>query len=280
MVIKTEDFALDVDVQSTEEYYKTNTVCDCIDCRTFQVQAKQKFPLLTQFLEKFGVDISRPDELAAYDKGNVIYYDFVAYTVSGRILQADEYVFYITDSEMRLNIRINHQYIPNEQQSDMYFTVTVSGFRLEQQRKQPCSAHGEYSSVPFGKRFVQRMKQLFTARKASAVSPSMPKREEIVEMMYGMQLEAFGDKVVRVIYSSDRTMRYVILKDEKDLYTYQLEAIYQFDEEEWKYVSSKTNAVPAMWEPFHNALGSSIFSDEQDLLREMESEPEYKQYFS
>lgn len=151
---------------------------------------------------------------------------------------------------------------------------------MERNRKRFSPVHRGYASVPFGKRFVQRMKQLFTARKSPTVSPSMPKREEIVEMMYGAQLDAFSDEVVRVVYSADRTKRFVILKDEKDLYTYQLEAIYQFDEEEWKYVSSKTNAIPAMWEPFHNALGSSIFSDEQDLLREMESEPEYKQYFS
>ena len=31
-------------------------------------------------------------------------------------------------------------------------------------------------------------------------------------------------------------MRYVVLKDEKGLFTFQLEAIYQFDEEEWKYI--------------------------------------------
>ena len=81
------------------------------------------------------------------------------------------------------------------------------------------------------------------------------------------------------IYSQDCSMRYVILKDEKDFFTYQLEAIYQYDEDEWKYICAQDNALPAMWEPFRGIVGKSVFENIDELLKEIKTEPEYKQYF-
>ena len=98
-------------------------------------------------------------------------------------------------------------------------------------------------------------------------------------MMYDKHLNAFADEVIKVIYSKDRSMRYIILKDEKGIFTYQLEAIYQFEEDEWKYVGSHDDALPAMWEPFRGIVGKSFFNNTEELLKEMKAEPEYKQYF-
>lgn len=69
------------------------------------------------------------------------------------------------------------------------------------------------------------------------------------------------------------------MKDEKGLFTYQLEAIYQFDEDEWKYICSHNDALPAMWEPFRDIVGKSFYENEEELLKEMKEEPEYKQFF-
>ena len=74
-------------------------------------------------------------------------------------------------------------------------------------------------------------------------------------------------------------MRYVILRDENGLFTYQLEAIYQYDEDEWKYMCFHDDALPAMWEPFRGSFLKSVFENKEDLWKEMKSEPEYKQYF-
>ena len=74
-------------------------------------------------------------------------------------------------------------------------------------------------------------------------------------------------------------MRYVVLKDEKGFFTYQLEAIYQYDEDEWKYICSHDNALPAMWEPFRGIAGKSFFENMDELLKELNAEPEYKSYF-
>ena len=121
-------------------------------------------------------------------------------------------------------------------------------------------------------------KRLFQKEKPKEV-PAMPPRAEIVEMMYDKSLDAFAEEVVNVVYSLDKTMRYVVLKDEKGLFTYQLEAIYQFDEDEWKYICFHNDALPAMWEPFPGVAGKSLFENEEELLKEMKEEPEYKQYF-
>ena len=122
-------------------------------------------------------------------------------------------------------------------------------------------------------------KRLFQKEKLKEI-PAMPPWAELVEMMYDKSLDAFVDEVVRVVYSADNTMRYVVLKDEKGLFTYQLEAIYQFDADEWKYICSNNVALPAMWEPFRGIVGKSFFENEEELLKEMKEEPEYKQYFA
>lgn len=109
--------------------------------------------------------------------------------------------------------------------------------------------------------------------------PPMHSWETVVEMMYDKYLDAFSDEVVKVIYSKDRWMRYVVLKDEKEFFTYQLEAIYQYDEDEWKYICSHDNVLPAMWEPFRGIVGKSVFENIDELLNELKAEPEYKQYF-
>lgn len=109
--------------------------------------------------------------------------------------------------------------------------------------------------------------------------PPMHSWETVVEMMYDKYLDAFSDEVVKVIYSKDRWMRYVVLKDEKEFFTYQLEAIYQYDEDEWKYICSHDNVLPTMWEPFRGIVGKSVFENIDELLNELKAEPEYKQYF-
>ena len=121
--------------------------------------------------------------------------------------------------------------------------------------------------------------KLFSRKKKdSNVRPSPP-WNEIVDMMHDKYLDAFADEVVTVIYSLDRSMRYVVLKCDNGLLTYQLEAIYQYDEDELRYICSDDKALPAMWEPFHGVGGKSLFESEKELLKEMKSEPEYKRYF-
>jgi hypothetical protein len=120
--------------------------------------------------------------------------------------------------------------------------------------------------------------KLFKKKQKTAITP-MPCWEAVIELLYDKHLDAFSDKVVEVIYSKDRSMRYVVLKENNGLLTYQLEAIYQFDEDDWRYICSNDNALPAMWEPFRGIVGKSFFESMEELREEIENEPEFKQYF-
>ena len=123
-----------------------------------------------------------------------------------------------------------------------------------------------------------RLMSIFKKNKQKKEAPPIQSWESIVDALYDEGLDAFCNEVIRVIYSKDRSMMYVILKDEKNLLTYELEAIYQFDNDEWQYLCSH-RAIPAMWEPYRGVLGSSVFARVEDLLRELMAEPEYKKFF-
>lgn len=108
--------------------------------------------------------------------------------------------------------------------------------------------------------------------------PPMLSWEFIVKKMRDRDLDAFACEVVDIIYSKDCSMRYVILKEENGLFSYQLEAIYQYHEDEWQYICSNDNTL-AMWEPFRGILGSPSFESINELFLNLKAEPEYKQYF-
>ena len=103
--------------------------------------------------------------------------------------------------------------------------------------------------------------------------------ETVLKMMYDTGLDAFEDEVVKVVYSKDKSMRYVILRDEQSIFTYQLEAIYQYDDEEWKYICDSNGALPAMWESHYEGWCGSRFNNIDDLMKALIYEPEYKQFF-
>ena len=123
------------------------------------------------------------------------------------------------------------------------------------------------------------MKNLFRKfRKEKRVVSKMPEWNEIVEMLYDKSLNGFDDEVVRVIYSKDKSKRYIVLKSDKGFFTYRLEKIYQINEEEWSYRSS-FDLTPAFWQDVDNG-GKSMFTSLEDALKELEQEAEYKIYCS
>lgn len=98
-------------------------------------------------------------------------------------------------------------------------------------------------------------------------------------MMYDKDLDTFLKEAVKVIYSKERSMRYIVLRDENGLLTYLLEAICQYDGDEWKYIYAHDEVLPAKWVPFKSIIGKSFFENIDGLLIELKSEPEYKIYF-
>ena len=116
-------------------------------------------------------------------------------------------------------------------------------------------------------------------KKKVAQIPPMPSWESVVEIMYDKQLDSFLDEVVKVIYSKDKTKRYVILKSKKGFLTYGLEVLYAFDEDEWQFIGREKDALPGYWDPSSGRGVKSVFEREEELLRELVCEPEYKCYF-
>ena len=112
------------------------------------------------------------------------------------------------------------------------------------------------------------------SRKEKRIVPPMPEWNEIVEMLYDKNLDFLDSKVEKVIYSKDKSKRYVVLKSDKGFFTYRLEKIYQFDEEEWSYRCS-FDLTPAFWQDVDNG-NKSIFSTLEDALKELKQEVEYK----
>ena len=130
MIVQKQDCKMDVDVDKTIEYYREHSLCDCSGCRNFYAQVKIALPKLEEFFSELGVDISRPDESAWGDLlDDKLDYYFVAYTVSGKVLEYDKHEIDLQDGELFLNIVIDDNYIPNEQK-DEYFVISVYGIKL------------------------------------------------------------------------------------------------------------------------------------------------------
>ena len=58
IMIKKMGYVFSVNIEQTEKYYETHSLCDCESCRNYYAQIKDKFPKLDAFLREFGVDIS------------------------------------------------------------------------------------------------------------------------------------------------------------------------------------------------------------------------------
>ncbi len=120
---------------------------------------------------------------------------------------------------------------------------------------------------------------LFQKKKQYPEPPPLPSWGETVSVMYNKQLNCFGDKLVDVLYTPDKTKRFVLLKSDKGYFRYVYEELHSFTEEEWMYVSRGKNPLPAIWEPSAGWQGTSLFGTVEDTWKELKLSPEYKQYF-
>lgn len=130
-IIKKEDYTFNVDIEKTKEYYNSKYLCDCNECQNYYRQVKSRFPIIEMFLEQFGIDISRPDEICStFDKGEVDYHA-VSYTVVGECVELGKYEFDINDGGLFLSIVINKNPVyPNEQEERLCFEMVIYGIRL------------------------------------------------------------------------------------------------------------------------------------------------------
>lgn len=103
--------------------------------------------------------------------------------------------------------------------------------------------------------------------------------EELVEALYDKQLSFTDYEIVKVIYNSDKTKRFIILKSSNGFYKYTYEEICVLDEDEWKYCCDDTNAYPAFWETRDKSSAYSFFGTENEAFLSMKQESEYILHF-
>ncbi len=156
MITRKDDFVLDVDVEGTLQYSKEHLLCDCNEDRNLYAQIRDKFPKLEAFLAELGLLIDRPDETGSSAVNDYIDYHFVSYTVIGNIIESGKYEIDMFDGGLYLSIVIDNWYVPNEQKTDRYFTVTVYNIKLPWVLKEPFPGSATFTSL-----FLQKIKRVF-----------------------------------------------------------------------------------------------------------------------
>lgn len=252
-----------------------NEPCDCQYCKNYYKNIKANFELV-KFLNQFGIDYLRCEEVISYDLGekdDSFIHSMAYYDVFGKI----ERDFSIEKEDYTILFQTNADVNAGHEETEYFWIIidAVIPYVLEEKREIP------YRSKR--KNVLKKIREQISLllRKEDIVKhvPVKPGWESVVRMMYDTGLDAFGDEVVKVVYSKDKSMRYVILRDEQSIFTYQLEAIYQYDDEEWQYICNSNDALPAMWEPHYDGWCGSRFNSIDDLMKALIYEPEYKQFF-
>ena len=129
MLIEKDAYKFSVDIEKTKEYYNTHSLCDCVCCRNYYKQIEQELPKLKEFLDDFGVDISKPDEIMSVENEGFIDYLNVDYTVCGNVINMSEYEIDIYDN-LFLNIVVTEGFASPNEQTGEYFTLSVTNIRL------------------------------------------------------------------------------------------------------------------------------------------------------
>lgn len=127
--IHKNDFVFNVDIEKTKEYYETHSLCDCVCCKNYYAQIKEKLPKLTEFLEEFGADISKPDEAISVEMEDYIDYLNVDYTICGNIQTIGKSEIIINDS-LVLNLEMIDGFSSPNEQAGEYFTISVLNIKL------------------------------------------------------------------------------------------------------------------------------------------------------
>ena len=158
--IQKDEYVFSVDVEKTQEYYKTHSICDCVCCRNYYAQIKNILPKLNDFLSEFGVDISRPDEIMSFEIDDEIDYS-VDYTVCGNVQSMGQYEIDIYD-DLFLSIVITDGFSSPNEQTGEYFTISIMDIRLpwvlEEPFPKPITEKAVSKIKKFWKLFKKNMK--------------------------------------------------------------------------------------------------------------------------
>ncbi|MBQ8879922.1 MAG: hypothetical protein IJY69_03660 [Clostridia bacterium] len=123
------------------------------------------------------------------------------------------------------------------------------------------------------------LKSIFKKKKVD-IAP-MPPYDEIVKSLYDKELN-YSDsiEICQVIYSKDKSKRFVVLKSNKGFFKYTYEEVCVFDELDWSSYYAYIEIIqPGWWEPKDRSFAYSFFGTEQEAFEALKRETEYKQFF-
>ena len=123
------------------------------------------------------------------------------------------------------------------------------------------------------------LKSIFKKKKVD-IAP-MPPYDEIVKSLYDKELN-YPDsiKICQVIYSKDKSKRFVVLKSNKGFFKYTYEEVCVFDELDWtSHFCYIENIKPGWWESKNSSFAYSFFGTEKEAMIALKSESIFKQYF-
>lgn len=148
--IKKDEYVFEVDVQRTREYYERHSLCECVCCRNYYAQVKERLPELDSFLSELGVDVSRPDEAMSIENDDSIDYISVDYTVCGSVISMGKQEISIYCGDVLLRACITDGFASPNEQMGKYFTVSIEGIELPWTLEKPLlmSEKGKLSSRP------------------------------------------------------------------------------------------------------------------------------------
>ncbi len=132
-VIKNAFGVFETDIEKTKEYYQNRSLCECEFCKAFYMQIKKAEPRLAEFLEEFGVDASKPDEISLpYEENGKIFYNMIDYTVCGRIKEVAAAVL-LEGSD--INLCFTNGHCSSNAQEGEYFTISIDSTIVVQKNK-------------------------------------------------------------------------------------------------------------------------------------------------
>ena len=154
-IINKNNCTFRIDIEKTKDYYTSNSICTCSECRNLYAQITALSDSLRLFLSEFGVDICRPDEVAAVEMDNYIDYLFVGYTAIGAVEFNDVYETDIEGFHIKISTGDSpFDWFPNEQKEPCLF-VAVTGISLPWVLEEP---------FPRAQRFFDKIKCFFQKR--------------------------------------------------------------------------------------------------------------------
>lgn len=124
-VIKKYGWEFCFDKNKTLKYYENYTdLCQCESCKNFYKNVKLISNDIRDFVEQFGIDISKPIEQESIiaDKSNNMVDNTVYYAVNGKANSLDNCEIHIGKSVVEI---ISNEMTPNTDISEPYFVFAV-----------------------------------------------------------------------------------------------------------------------------------------------------------